>query len=234
MFVKIIRGFRSVSFIAHACIYAICFVYFYTITLCNTKRIQIFKFKKSQKIPSTLILCELFSSIYVLFIEQHSVICASESSPNTAVNTRGRNVACFVFGSTQHSFTHMHPPNHPHWENAKEEADPHMIIPWTDADFFSFFDFHIKSPCFSTNKCDISKPLHTHTPDSHMFYLDFDSFMNMDIADVSLSVNSWLILCEVWKKISDPSLSLGLLMPCSCIWSLLPVILYIQLLIFVL
>lgn len=94
----------------------------------------------------------------------------------------------------------MHPPNHPHWENAKEEADPHMIIPWTDADFFSFFDFHIKSPCFSTNKCDISKPLHTHTPDSHMFYLDFDSFMNMDIADVSLSVNSWLILCKVWKN----------------------------------
>lgn len=93
--------------------------------------------------------------------------------------------------------------------------------------FFSFFDFHIKSPCFSTNKCDISKPLHTHTPDSHMFYLDFDSFMNMDIADVSLSVNSWLILCKVWKKISDPSLWLGLLMPCSCIWSLLPVILYI-------
>lgn len=100
MFVKIIRGFRSASFIAHACIYAICFVYVYTITLCNTKRIQIFKFKKSQKITSTLILCDLFSSIYVLFIEQHSVICASESSPNTAVNTRGRNVACFVFGST--------------------------------------------------------------------------------------------------------------------------------------
>lgn len=32
-----------------------------------------------------------------------------------------------------------------------------------------------------------------------MFHLDFDSFMNMDIA-VSLSVNSWLILCKVWEK----------------------------------
>lgn len=67
MFVKIIRGFRSVSFIAHACIYAICFVYVYTITLCNTKRIQIFKFKKSQKITSTLILCDLFSHLSMYF-----------------------------------------------------------------------------------------------------------------------------------------------------------------------
>lgn len=97
MFVKIIRGFRSVSFIAHACIYAICFAYLYTITLCNQRES---KYLSKKKIPSTLILCDLFSSIYVLFIEQHSVICASESSPNTAVNTRGRNVACFVFGST--------------------------------------------------------------------------------------------------------------------------------------